>query len=73
MGMLSAALDSSLMPRQKREETEQFNVKLPKTLIKRLREYCNATRFHPSFTDVAEAALTEFLDREMPQPPKPKK
>ncbi len=72
MEMLSVALESSLMPRPKREETEQFNVKLTVSLLKRLREYCNTTRFHPSFTDVAQAALTEFLDREMP-PPKPKK
>ena len=69
--MTLVEISSPFMARPKREElTEQFNVKLPKVLVKRLRQFCNAHKLHPTFTQVTEAALTEYMDREQHKPRK---
>lgn len=73
MGMGTAVLDSPDMAkqkRQKREDAEQFNVNLPVSLVKRLREYCNTSELQPTYTQVTVAALNRYLDAEEPNLPK---
>lgn len=71
MTLISARLDFPGMG--KKVETEQANFRLAKSLMKRIRAYCERNPFKPSLTQFATAAFSEYLDRheaEIPDEPR---
>lgn len=60
--MVSCLLDSPVMPAKKKDEVEQIGLRLKKANMMRLRQYANAHPFHPSLTQLVDAAIAEWLD-----------
>jgi hypothetical protein len=73
---LSPTLNQDVPPKEDRRPTgdvSQVNCRLNVSTLARIRDFCASHPFRPTPSRIVELALTEWLDREEPKLPKPRK